>query len=479
MSYFNILFSKSFDFWASPSTFGRAPNHIIAIFLAAFIVGSLLDKAPASFYMAQVKRKRKREVESDAKRSTVTDASSSTVSGKRRSARYDNCITLFGMTRCAIERRILELEVLMQRHANVPEVQNDSNHQALNSCPFFSDQIIVDEGPTVARMLTDLIQILQDSSDPTAELRFNKSLHQQILRCVLEMSGLGRIGTQSKTQRNEIESIMQKVHALERDEAYMPPEQHGAESGKTLHQIANIRLPQMRPTPKGDQQPSVKLPQSIQASLSTALQKNGILRIPKMFSQRTVNALRNFIRKCVDEIRRSDGKRSAVQLSIGSGNGDKGVYFYLDSSLGNFQGHNAVKQLKKELACQLFHIPRQRSNAIQSRCIALGYEEGGVNFMHQDQHALPYQALVLLSDPGKDFSGGELYVEKRNGQPPPNYVPATRCTSQFSAGGQAGDVVVFCANVCPVQNCEYFHGMTTVTRGTLPSCERWAIGLFH
>ena len=104
--------------------------------------------------------------------------------------------------------------------------------------------------------------------------------------------------------------------------------------------------------------------------------------------------------------------------------------------------------------------------------------------MHQDQQKLPYQALVLLSQPGTDFTGGELYVEARQrGEPPePNYTPLPQHSSRFNVDGSAGDVVVFCANSseCGGRNDQqYFHGMTRVSPGTGDVCERWAIGLFH
>lgn len=46
-----------------------------------------------------------------------------------------------------------------------------------------------------------------------------------------------------------------------------------------------------------------------------------------------------------------------------------------------------------------------------TKAVLLMYTEGGQNWAHQDDNAnSPYQMLIMLSVPGEDFSGGELYV---------------------------------------------------------------------
>ena len=87
-----------------------------------------------------------------------------------------------------------------------------------------------------------------------------------------------------------------------------------------------------------------------------------------------------------------------------------------------------------------------------------------------------YQALVLLSIPGIDFNGGELYVQ--NGRFPETGIPPVNKTSNFANGGSAGDVVVFKANNLDDVG-DFYHGMTTVKKGKDNKCERWCIGLFQ
>lgn len=47
-------------------------------------------------------------------------------------------------------------------------------------------------------------------------------------------------------------------------------------------------------------------------------------------------------------------------------------------------------------------------------CLVLQYSEGGHNLPHRDIYgcvSFPYQALVLLAQPGEDFEGGEFYLQ--------------------------------------------------------------------
>jgi len=107
--------------------------------------------------------------------------------------------------------------------------------------------------------------------------------------------------------------------------------------------------------------------------------------------------------------------------------------------------------------------------------LVLRYEAGGYNCLHQDLYGdevFPLQATVLLSDPARDFSGGEfLLVEQR---------PRAQSRGEVVPLAQ-GDAVVFATRERPRQGPRGFHrvkmrhGVATVRSGL-----RFTLGLiFH
>ena len=107
--------------------------------------------------------------------------------------------------------------------------------------------------------------------------------------------------------------------------------------------------------------------------------------------------------------------------------------------------------------------------------LLLRYRPGDYNCLHRDLYGplvFPLQVAVLLSDPGRDFEGGEfMLVEQRpRRQSRGEVVPL-----------QQGDAVVFAVNERPARGSRGFHrtalrhGVSTVRRG-----ERFTLGLiFH
>jgi hypothetical protein len=105
----------------------------------------------------------------------------------------------------------------------------------------------------------------------------------------------------------------------------------------------------------------------------------------------------------------------------------------------------------------------------------LRYEAGGYNRLHRDLYGalvFPLQATVLLSEPGRDFEGGEfLLVEQRaRMQSKAEVVPLAR-----------GDAVIFAVNFRPGRGARGFHkvalrhGVSVVRAG-----RRHALGIiFH
>jgi hypothetical protein len=107
--------------------------------------------------------------------------------------------------------------------------------------------------------------------------------------------------------------------------------------------------------------------------------------------------------------------------------------------------------------------------------LLLHYEAGGYNCLHQDLYGplvFPFQALFFLSDPQRDYTGGEfLVIEQR---------PRAQSVAEVIQGRQ-GEMVVFTSRYRPVKGARGYyrasvrHGVSRVRSGT-----RYTLGIiFH
>lgn len=107
--------------------------------------------------------------------------------------------------------------------------------------------------------------------------------------------------------------------------------------------------------------------------------------------------------------------------------------------------------------------------------LILKYTAGGFNTLHQDLYGevyFPFQVVILLSQHGRDFEGGEFVMTEQ--------VPRAQSKAQVIMPNQ-GDALIFTTHFRPVQGTRGYyraamkHGISEVRSG-----ERYALGIiFH
>ncbi len=111
----------------------------------------------------------------------------------------------------------------------------------------------------------------------------------------------------------------------------------------------------------------------------------------------------------------------------------------------------------------------------KATALILKYGEGGFNTLHQDLYGdvyFPIQVVFMLSDPDKDFTGGELVFTQQ--------IPRAQSKAIVLKPGK-GDALIFATNFKPVKGTKGYyrvnmkHGVSEVKHG-----ERYTLGvIFH
>jgi hypothetical protein len=171
----------------------------------------------------------------------------------------------------------------------------------------------------------------------------------------------------------------------------------------------------------------------------------------------------------------------------------RGEYKYFSYPLPS-----VIAELRPALYARLYHLANrwneamgidirypESHDAFLKRCHAAGqvrptplllqYGPGDYNCLHQDlygEHVFPLQVAILLSEPGRDFSGGEFVLTEQR--------PRMQSRAEVVPLLQ-GDAVAFAVHVRPVQGTRGFyrvnmrHGVSRVRSG-----HRHTVGvIFH
>lgn len=134
---------------------------------------------------------------------------------------------------------------------------------------------------------------------------------------------------------------------------------------------------------------------------------------------------------------------------------------------------NIMQQFPEKLAT--LHEQCRVHNQSKATVLMLKYGAGGHNTLHQDLYGdvfFPMQSVLFLSEPGKDYTGGEFVLTQQT--------PRAQSKAIVLNPGK-GDMLIFTTNFRPVKGTKGYyrvimkHGVSEVHQG-----ERYTLGIiFH
>lgn len=314
---------------------------------------------------------------------------------------------------------------------------------------------------------------LKDAWSSATDAEKEQFTMQLLVRRALKQHGLGNVATNGTADRIQIGKAFTSDDTMQAIRTAITSKS----KAKTASPAIAKALPRVRP---GEASAAENPPRSLAAVDFSELHREGVISLPAAVDAASVCAIVKHVRAWIlagKKTARGDFKRWS-KLSETIGNGCNGGYGYYEPTAGG-----TLRQLVAALAPKL---DMTEDDAAKCRFIVLCYGEDGENWLHNDQSDHPFQGLLMLSAPGIDFAGGELYIAEN---------PCERSGYRSVALDAAGDVVLFAANKlsaaagaaaagavarAPAASTrEFLHGMSTVTRGSGVVCERWAVGFLQ
>lgn len=290
-----------------------------------------------------------------------------------------------------------------------------------------------------------------------------ESLSKQLaIREALRELKLGWVATNTTPFRIVVGKLYDHALAVKREQ------KHSLENKEPDAKQAKIQLPKLEiVTENVPSNPSVQGPfLNDQGESSTSftkaqrgavwsdINKYGACVIRSAISEKAINAL---YPKDLDSDRSEEPAASKVTDTQGTGVSGSPPSHYEDMPKPY---SDELIELEKSVIDLLLtdDLPEQTQ---QRKHIVLKFGVNGENWAHRDDHhdeAFPIQAELLMSEPKKDFNGGEFYIARRDDDESNGILRIRRSIVQWE---NAGDLIMFHGSY----GSGWWHGLEQVKEG--------------